>query len=108
MAIAPGLTIGFVRPSSLRSTASRELNGSPVALAPMSDRTRSEPSASQTSAKTNGFETLMIANSSSASPTVWRSPLVATTAIPKRSGGASRSAGYTGDVSPSVFARNRS
>ena len=50
----------------------------------------------------------MIANSSPASPTVWRAPLVAATAIPKRSGGASRSAGYTDEVSPSVFARNRS
>ena len=34
VAIAPEFTIGFVRPSSLRSTAARELNGKPVALTP--------------------------------------------------------------------------
>ena len=32
MAIAPELTIGFVRPSALRSTAASELNGSPGAV----------------------------------------------------------------------------
>ena len=68
-AIAPEFTIGFVRPSGLRSTASSELNGSPVLLTPSFARTSSWPRAWQTSAKTNGFETLMIENSLSASPT---------------------------------------
>ena len=34
VAIAPGFTIGFVRPSGLRSIASIELNGRPVLFAP--------------------------------------------------------------------------
>ena len=63
VAIAPGFTIGFVRPSPLRSTASSELNGSPVPFTPSSSRACSGPSASQTSANTNGFDTLMIVNS---------------------------------------------
>ena len=69
VAIAPAFTIGFVRPSSLRSTAASELNGSPVRVDAEPLRApRSGPSASQTSANTNGFETLMIVNSTSASP----------------------------------------
>ena len=69
-AIAPAFTIGFVLPSPLASTAANELNGSPVLFTPSRPRTSSGPSASQTSAKTNGLETLMIENSTSASPTV--------------------------------------
>ena len=69
MAIAPGLTIGFVRPSGLCSIAASELNGRPVAFTPSVSRARSGPSASQTRAKTNGLEMLMSVNSTSASPT---------------------------------------
>ena len=61
-AIAPGLTIGLVRPSPLRSIASSELNGRPVALTPTRRRAASGPRTSQTSANTNGFDTLMIEN----------------------------------------------
>ena len=68
MAIAPALTIGFVRPSALRSTAASELNGMPVAFTPTGVCSSSGPSRSQASANTNGFETLMIVNSWSASP----------------------------------------
>ena len=70
VAIAPELTIGFVRPSGFRSMPSRELNANPVALTPMRRRLSSTPRASQTKAKTNGLETLMIENSCSASPAV--------------------------------------
>jgi len=70
VAMAPELTIGFVRPSALRSTAAMELNGRPVPLTPTRSRTASGPSCSQTSAKTNGLDTLMIVNSRSASPAV--------------------------------------
>ena len=34
VAIAPAFTMGFVRPSALRSTAAYELKGSPVAFTP--------------------------------------------------------------------------
>ena len=68
MAIAPALTIGLVRPSSVRSTADSELNGSPVAFTPTRLRISSGPSCAHTSANTNGFDTLMIVNSWSASP----------------------------------------
>ncbi len=68
VAIAPELTIGFVRPSWLRSTAVTELNGSPVALTPIARRTAAAPSRSQASANANGLDTLMIVNSVSASP----------------------------------------
>ncbi len=74
VAIAPGFTIGFVRPSSLCSIASSELNGSPVALTPTALRTASGPTVAQTSAKTNGFATLMSVNSASSSPTPYTSP----------------------------------
>ena len=69
MAIAPALTIGFVRPSALRSTAASELNGRPVPFDadPLAHRVRRR-ARSQTSANTNGFETLMIVNSCSTSP----------------------------------------
>ena len=67
VAIAPGLTIGFVRPS-LCSTAESQLNGKPVPLTPSLLCASSGPIASHTRAKTNGFDTLMIVNSTSASP----------------------------------------
>ena len=104
-AIAPGLTIGFVRPSPLRSIAVSELNARPVLLTPSSRRASSGPKLSQTSAKTNGFATLMIANSTSASPTEKTAPFVETTQMPNWSAGTRASAGYTSDTSPSAVAR---
>ena len=68
VAIAPELTIGFVWPFSLRSTAVRELNGRPVALTPRRFRAASAPRTCKISANTNGFDTLMIANGASQSP----------------------------------------
>jgi hypothetical protein len=50
--------------------AASELNGSPVAFAPSRSRASSGPIFSQTSANTNGFDTLMIENSYSMSPAV--------------------------------------
>ena len=66
--MAPALTIGLVRRSALRSTAATELKARPVALTPILSRTACTPSAWQTSAKTKGFETLMIVNSCAVSP----------------------------------------
>jgi hypothetical protein len=66
-AIAPELTIGFVRPSSLRSTAASEWNGRPVALTPKRRRAASAPRTSKIKANTN-FDTLMIENGVSQSP----------------------------------------
>ena len=43
VAIAPAFTIGFVRPSGLRSTPASELNGRPVAFAPSFWRACSAP-----------------------------------------------------------------
>ena len=60
VAIAPAFTIGFVRPSVLRSTAARELNGSRVLFAPSFSRACAAPIDWQTIANTNGFDTLMI------------------------------------------------
>ena len=51
------------------------------------------PSRSQTSANTNGFETLMIVNSRSASPAAYALPSVLTTQMPNRSSGTRASAG---------------
>ena len=59
----------FVLPSTLCSTAVSELNASPVLFTPSRRRASSGPRLSHTSANTNGFETLMIVNSTSASPT---------------------------------------
>ena len=63
VAIAPELTIGFVRPSGLRSMPASELNAIPVAFTPIFWRASSTPIASQTRAKMKGLETLMIVNS---------------------------------------------
>ena len=93
MAIAPELTIGFVRPPWCCSTAVSELNAKPVAFTPTLRRISSAPSAAHTSANTNGFATLMIVNSAPASPTPWTPPRAPTTQIPKSSGGACASAG---------------
>ncbi len=93
VAIAPGFTIGFVRPSSLRSIAETALNGRPVASTPTSAPASAMPIASQTSANTNGLATLMIANSTSASPAVNTLPPTPATQIPKRSLGTRASAG---------------
>jgi len=62
VAIAPEFTIGFVRPSPLRSTAAKELNGRPVALTPKRWRATSPPRTWHTKANTNGFDTLMMEN----------------------------------------------
>ena len=67
--IAPGLTIGFVRPSALASIAATELNGNPVPLAPSFARASAGPISWQTSANTNGLDTLMIVKSCPVSPT---------------------------------------
>jgi hypothetical protein len=67
VAIAPAFTIGLVRPPPC-STAASELNGNPVAFAPSLVRASSGPIVSQTSANTNGFDTLMIENLYSVSP----------------------------------------
>src|SRR5579883_2642850 len=93
VAIAPAFTIGFVRPSPLRSTAANELNGRPVAFAPSFSRACSGPTAWQTAAKTNGFDTLIIENSYSASPAAWISPLVPATQTPNKSLGTAANAG---------------
>ena len=91
--MAPGLTIGLVRPSGVRSIAVTALNGSPVAFTPSRSRAPVAPITSQTSAKTKGFDTLMIAKAWSASPTAWTAPSVPTTQMPKRSAGTRASAG---------------
>jgi hypothetical protein len=83
VAIAPELTIGFVRPSGPCSIAVSELNGRPVAFTPSNSRAGSAPIASHTSAKTNGFETLMIAKGTLASPAAYTLPLALTTQTPK-------------------------
>lgn len=93
VAIAPGFTIGFVRPSTVRSIAASELNGSPVLLTPSRSRASRGPRSSQTSATTNGFDTLMIENSWSASPALKTLPSFATTATPNRPGSTEASAG---------------
>ncbi len=93
VAIAPALTIGFVRPAGSRSTAYAELNARPVAFTPTRRRTSATPTASPMSAKTNGFETLITVNGVCASPATARSPVTETTASPKASGSASASAG---------------
>ena len=67
-AMAPAFTIGFDRPSGLRSTAAMESNASPVAFTPSSCLTGSSPSTSHTRAKVNGLATLMTANSCPVSP----------------------------------------
>ena len=62
VAIAPALAIGLVSRRSLSSTAITELNGRPVLLTPRRSRAVSAPRASQTSANTNGFDTLWMEN----------------------------------------------
>ena len=101
-AVAPGrearrrdraaLTSGLMVRASWSSIAITELNGSPVALTPSLARASSPPSACRTSANTNGFETLWIENSTSASPTAKISPVVPATAIAKSSEGTAASA----------------
>src|SRR6516165_6912598 len=108
VAIAPAFTIGLVRPSPLRSTAASELKGKPVAFAPSFWRACSGPTAWQTAANTNAFDTLMMENSYSVSPTAWISPLVPATQMPNRSLGTSANAGYTCELLPSLFDLQRS
>ena len=84
---------------ALRSTASSELNGSPVALTPTAARISRARARRRRARTRTASTTLMIVNSSSASPTAWTSPLVATTQIPKGRAARRASAGYTADVS---------
>jgi hypothetical protein len=70
-----------------------ELNARPVAFTPMRRLISSGPNVAHTSANTKGFATLMIVNSTSASPTPYTPPRAPTTQIPKSSGGAWASAG---------------
>jgi hypothetical protein len=92
-AIAPAFTIGFDRPSALRSAKDSESNASPVAFTPSFCLTRSAPSTSYTSAKTNGLATLMIVNSCPLSPARYMLPLVPATQMPNRCPGTRASAG---------------
>ena len=105
VAIAPEFTIGFVRPSLLRSTDAIESNGRPVAFIPTSSRTRANPRLSIISARVNGLATLMSENGWSASPAACTAPLVPTTHTPQRSAGTRASAGYTWDTVPSWTSR---
>ena len=93
VAIAPALTNGFIVRSSFSSTAISELNGKPVLLTPRRCRAASYPIASQTSAKTNGLETLWIENAVSTSPISKNRPPAPTTQIPNSPGDALASAG---------------
>ncbi|GAA3349304.1 hypothetical protein GCM10020358_70920 [Amorphoplanes nipponensis] len=93
VAIAPGLTIGFVRPSLPFSTAASELKGRPVALTPSRWRSSCGPTTAQTRANTNGLATLMMVNPASASPTAYVPPRAPTAQIPNRSGGTRVKAG---------------
>ena len=93
VAIAPGLTIGLVRPPGPLSMAVTELKGKPVPLTPISSRILSPPCAVQARAKTNGFETLMMVNGTPASPADVSRPSTLATLIPKRSRGIRASAG---------------
>ena len=77
LAIAPGLTIGLVRPSGCVRSRSMALNGRPVPF-DADRRALLDADHAQTSAKTNGFDTLMIVNSCSASPAAWTAPSLPT------------------------------
>ena len=61
--MAPAFTIGLMVRSSPSSMAITELNGRPVLFTPSFARASWYPRASQTSAKTNGFDTLWMENS---------------------------------------------
>jgi len=98
--MAPAFTIGFDRPSALRSTKTSESNASPVAFTPSFCLTCSAPSSSHTRAKTNGLATLMIVNSYPVSPAPKVPPPMPATQMPNRSPGTRASAGYVCDVSP--------
>jgi len=89
------------------STAVAELNAKPVAFTPTRRRTASTPTAAQTSAKTNGFETLMMGKTTSASPVRATWPVTDTTLSPNRSGSAAASTGYTDDRLPEWSAARR-
>ena len=91
--MAPALTIGFIVRSSFSSTAMTELKGKPVLLTPSACRAASYPRLSQTSANTNGLETLWIENTVSMSPTSTVPPRTPARLIPNRSGDATARAG---------------
>jgi hypothetical protein len=93
VAIAPELTMGLVVRSARSSTAMTELKGCPVASTPSRRSASSGPSASHTSANTNGLDTLWIEKAWSASPTAKDSPRVLATQMPKCAGSAAASAG---------------
>ena len=92
-AMAPALTIGLVVPSLVRSMASTELKGRPVLLTPSLARTTSSPSASHTSAKTKGLDTLWIENSWSESPAAYVAPEALIMHTPNSSAGVAARAG---------------
>jgi hypothetical protein len=108
VAIAPGFTIGLVRPSIRSSIAATELNLLPVALRPTNCATVLGLCTLHISANTNGLATLMIENSMSASPAVAVRPWVFATQIPNLSGSTVARDGYTCDNSPSVLSMKRS
>ena len=93
VAMAPAFTIGFMVRLALSSTAITESKGRPVALTPSRARASWAPIASQTSANTNGFDTLWMEKGTSASPTACTRPYTFTIATPNRFGDASASAG---------------
>ena len=107
VAIAPGLTMGFVRPSGRSSIAATELNRLPVAFSPTKRATVSGLWVPHMRANTNGLATLMIENSTSASPAAAVRPRVFDTHMPKRSGSTVASDGYTWDTSPSLLVAKR-
>ena len=63
VAIAPALTIGFVRPSASRSIPVSELKAWPVAFTPIFFRISAAPIMLHNRANTKGFAALMMANS---------------------------------------------
>ena len=93
VAIAPAFTIGFMVRRALSSTAITESNGSPVLFTPSRSRAASWPMAWQTSAKTNGFDTLWMEKLCSASPSERTWPRTLATQMPNRSGDAFANAG---------------
>jgi hypothetical protein len=93
VAIAPAFTSGLESPSSVRSTASAELNGSPVLFTPRASRASCSPIASHTRANRNGFDRLWMLKGTAQSPAWKVAPLVAATLMPKLAGEAAARAG---------------
>ena len=91
--MAPAFTSGFMVRLSFSSTAMTESKGRPVAFVPSRSRARSAPIASQTSANTNGLDTLWMENEVVASPTAIVWPLTPAMHAPKAWRGARARAG---------------